>query len=135
MQHILVEDEAQAKLVSELLKDGEEFGKVAADFSKDPGSASSGGYYDWAPASNYVAEFRDAVLTQEIGVIGAPVKTEFGYHIIQVIAREELPITDSQFEQKKQTSFDEWLTTAREGAEIQTFDIWRERVPTEPVLQ
>jgi parvulin-like peptidyl-prolyl isomerase len=37
-------------------------------------------------------------------VIGEPVKTDFGYHIIKVIAREELPLTASQFEQKKQTA-------------------------------
>lgn len=135
VQHILVADEATAQTVEERLQNGEDFAKVAAEVSTDPGSASNGGYYDWAPASNYVPEFRDATLTQEIGVIGPPVKTQFGYHIIRVIGRQELPITDSQFEQKKQTNFDDWLAGIRESADIQTFDIWQTRVPTEPVLQ
>lgn len=135
LRHILVQDEETAQLVYDMLQKGEDFAKVAADFSKDPGSATNGGIYDWAPASNYVPEFRDAALTQEIGVIGQPVKTEFGYHIIQVIGRQELPITDSQFEQKKQTNFNDWLAATRETADIQTFDIWKTRVPTEPVLQ
>jgi parvulin-like peptidyl-prolyl isomerase len=135
VRHILVADEATAQLVYDQLQAGQDFAKLAADFSQDPGSSSNGGYYDWAPASNYVPEFRDATLTQEIGVIGQPVKTEFGYHVIQVIGRAELPVTDSQFEQKKQTNLEDWLTTARESADIQTFDIWKTRVPTEPVLQ
>lgn len=135
VRHILVSDEVTAQLVYDQLQAGQDFAKLAADFSTDPGSAANGGYYDWAPASNYVPEFRDATLTQEIGVIGKPVKTEYGYHIIQVIGREELPTTDSQFEQKKQSIFEEWLTTTRESADIQTFDVWKERVPTGPVLQ
>lgn len=135
VRHILVSDEVTAQLVYDQLQAGQDFAKLAADFSTDPGSAANGGYYDWAPASNYVPEFRDATLTQEIGVIGKPVKTEYGYHIIQVIGREELPTTDSQFEQKKQSIFDEWLTATRDSADIQTFDVWKERVPTGPVLQ
>lgn len=135
VRHILVSDEATAQLVYDQLQAGQDFAKLAVDFSTDPGSAATGGYYDWAPASNYVAEFRNAALTQEIGVIGQPVKTEYGYHIIQVIGREELPITDSQLEQKKQSTFEEWLAAARESADIQTFDIWQDRVPTGPVLQ
>jgi len=135
LRHILVPNELAAQTIIDRLNRGEDFAKLAAQFSTDPGSKDAGGVYDWAPASNYVPEFRDASLTQEIGVVGQPVKTDFGYHIIQVIGREELSITDSQFEQKKQTTFDEWVTTARESADIQTFDIWKERVPTEPVLQ
>ena len=135
LRQILVPDEATALMLYDQLQKGQDFAKLAADFSKDPGSAANGGYYDWAPASNYVPEFRDAALTQPIGEIGKPVKTEFGYHIIQVIGRQELPITDSQFEQKKQTNFTEWLATIRESADIQTFDIWKDRVPMEPVLQ
>ena len=113
---------------------GFDFSDQAREFSTDTVSAVNGGYYDWAPATNYVEEFKQAVLTQPIGEIGKPVKTEYGYHIIQVIGREELPITDSQFEQKKQTVFNDWLTAARESAETTTYDIWMERVPTEPVL-
>lgn len=135
VRHILVDDEATAQLVYEKLVNHEDFKKLALEFSKDTGSAANGGYYDWAPASNYVPEFRDAALTQEIGVIGKPVKTQFGYHIIQVIGREELPITDSQFEQKKETTFSDWLIATRDSSDIQTFEIWKTRVPMEPVLQ
>jgi len=81
-----------------------------------------------------VAEFEEAALSQKIGEIGKPVKSEFGYHIIQVIAREERPLDANQYEQKKQKIFTDWLTAAREAATINTFDVWKERVPLEPAF-
>ena len=134
VRHVLVESEDTANQVYTLLIAGQDFGKVAKDFSTDTGSASTGGVYDWAPASNYVPEFKEAVLTQKIGEIGKPVKTEYGYHVIQVIGREELPLSDSQFEQSVQTAYNDWLTSAREAATKTVNDVWKTRVPTEPVL-
>jgi parvulin-like peptidyl-prolyl isomerase len=123
-----------AKQVQTMLLAGEDFAKVAQDFSKDTGSAANGGDLGWQPASNFVPEFSEAVKTQEIGAIGEPVQTQYGYHVIQVIAREELPLTDAQFETKAQTALTDWLTAAREAADKTINEIWRERVPTEPVL-
>jgi parvulin-like peptidyl-prolyl isomerase len=133
-RHILVDTEVAAKQVEELLKAGEPFDKVARDLSKDTGSAAKGGDLGWAPATNYVPEFKDAVLKQEIGVIGQPIKSQYGYHIIQVIARQELPLTNDQYEQAVQKAYDDWLTAARAAAKITKNDVWKTRVPTEPVL-
>jgi parvulin-like peptidyl-prolyl isomerase len=133
-RHILVDTEVAAKQVEELLKANEPFDKVARDLSKDTGSAAKGGDLGWAPASNYVPEFKDAVLKQEIGVVGPPVKTQYGFHIIQVIARQELPLTNDQFQQAVQKAYNDWLTAAREKADKKIYDVWKERVPTEPVL-
>ena len=133
-RHILVETEEEANAAYERLQNGEDFATVAGEVSKDTGSAARGGVLDWQPRSFFVKEFADAAFSQEIGEIGQPVKTEFGYHIIQVIAREELPLSASQFEQTKETAFNEWLTSAEEAATIETFEIWKERVPTEPAL-
>lgn len=134
-RHILVETEEEANAAYQRLLDGEEFGKVAQEVSKDTGSAANAGDLGWQPRSFFVKEFSDAAFTQEIGEIGKPVKSDFGYHIIQVIAREELPLSDSQYEQKKDTAFNDWLTAAKESAAIETFETWKERVPTEPALQ
>ena len=134
-RHILVETEVEAEGVYERLKNGEDFAEVAQKVSKDTGSAATGGDLGWQPRSFYVKEFGDAAFSQKIGEIGKPVKTEFGYHVIQVIARQELPLSDSQYQQKKETAFNDWLTAAKEKATIETFDIWKERVPTEPALQ
>jgi parvulin-like peptidyl-prolyl isomerase len=134
-RHILVDTEEEAKAAYDRLKEGEEFAKVAQEVSKDTGSAANGGDLGWQPRSFFVKEFSDAAFTQKIGEIGQPVKTEFGYHIIQVIAREELPLSDSQYEQKKDTAFNDWLTAAKEEATIESFETWKTMVPTEPSLQ
>jgi parvulin-like peptidyl-prolyl isomerase len=133
-RHILVDTVAEAKAVEELLKQGVDFAEVARKYSKDTGSGQNGGELGWAPPSNYVTEFADAVSTLPIGQISEPVKTQFGYHIIQVIAREDLPLTADQLDQKKQTAFDEWLKSIHDSSDITINDIWKTRVPTEPVL-
>ena len=134
-RHILVETEEEANAAYQRLQDGEDFGKVAQEVSKDTGSAANAGDLGWQPRSFFVKEFGDAAFAQEIGEIGKPVKSDFGYHIIQVIARQELPLSDTQFEQTKDTAFNDWLTTAKEEATIETFETWKVHVPTEPALQ
>jgi peptidyl-prolyl cis-trans isomerase D len=133
-RHILVDTEAEAKAVEGLLKQGVDFAEVARKYSKDTGSGQNGGELGWAPASNYVPEFANAVSTLPIGQISEPVKSQFGYHIIQVVAREDLPLTADQLQQKKQTAFDEWLKSVHDSSDITINDIWKTRVPTEPVL-
>ncbi len=133
-RHILVDTEAEAKSVEELLKQGIDFAELARKYSKDTGSGQNGGELGWAPPSNYVPEFAAAVSTLPIGQISDPVKTQFGYHIIQVVAREDLPLTADQLQQKKQTAFDEWLKSVHDSSKITINDIWKTNVPTEPVL-
>lgn len=134
-RHILVETEEEAQAVYQKLTTGhEDFAEVARESSKDTGSGANGGDLGWFGKGAMVAEFEEAAFSQPIGEIGKPVKSQFGYHIIQVIARQELPLTDSQYQQKKETEFNDWLTAAREEAEITTHDVWKERVPAEPSL-
>jgi peptidyl-prolyl cis-trans isomerase D len=134
-RHILVETEEEAQTVYQELTTGkEDFAEVARTTSKDTGSGANGGDLGWFGKGAMVAEFEEAAFSQPIGEIGKPVKSEFGYHIIQVIARQELPLTDSQYQQKKETAFNDWLTTTREAAEITTHEVWKQRVPTEPAL-
>lgn len=134
-RHILVETEEEAQAVYQKLTTGkEDFAEVARTTSKDTGSGANGGDLGWFGKGAMVAEFEEAAFSQPIGEIGEPVKSEFGYHIIQVIARQELPLTDSQYQQKKETAFNDWLTTTREAADITTHEVWKQRVPTEPAL-
>jgi parvulin-like peptidyl-prolyl isomerase len=133
-RHILVDTEVEAKAAYNLLQQGADFAQLARTSSKDTGSGANGGDLGWFGKGAMVPPFEAAAFSQEIGEIGEPVKSDFGYHIIQVLDRQELPLNATQYEQKKQTQFDEWLTAAREEATVTTFDIWRERVPTEPAL-
>lgn len=84
-RHILVEGEAEAKDVLAKIKAGAKFEDLAKKHSKDPGSAEQGGDLDWANPSNYVPEFSEALLKLKKGeVSSAPVKSQFGYHIIKL---------------------------------------------------
>lgn len=89
----------RANEVKQKLENGGDWTKLAKEYSDDPGSKDSGGLYDKKQAKEWVAEFKDAANKQEIGKIGSPVKTEYGYHVMKVEAREEatydkLPQTD-----------------------------------------
>ncbi len=134
-RHILVEKEAEAKAILMFLNQGIDFAELARKYSKDTGSGANGGELPWFGKGAMVPEFEAAAFSQPIGEIGQPVKSQFGYHIIQVIARQELPVTADQYEQKKQKAFNDWLAAAREEATYTTFDIWKERVPMEPTLE
>ncbi|NGZ78135.1 peptidylprolyl isomerase [Saccharibacillus alkalitolerans] len=68
---------------------GEDFAKVAEELSEDPGSASNGGLYADAAVSQWVEAFKKAAMEQEVGVVGDPVKTEYGYHVIKVEKRND----------------------------------------------
>jgi parvulin-like peptidyl-prolyl isomerase len=133
-RHILVDTEIEAKAAYDLLQGGADFAQLARTSSKDTGSGANGGDLGWFGRGAMVAPFEEAAFSQEIGEIGEPVKSDFGYHIIQVLGHQELPLDAAQYEQKKQTAFDEWLTAAREEATVTNFENWRERIPTEPAL-
>jgi peptidyl-prolyl cis-trans isomerase C len=85
VRHILVDKEDEAKAIIADLGKGADFAKLAKEKSKDPGSKDNGGDLDWGPAGRYVKPFADAVTSQPKGQISqAPVKTDFGYHVIRV---------------------------------------------------
>ncbi|MDQ0915570.1 peptidylprolyl isomerase [Paenibacillus sp. V4I5] len=77
----------RAKEVQQKLKNGEDFAKLAKEFSDDPGSKDAGGLYADADVSLWVPEFKKAAIEQTIGTIGDPIATDFGYHVIKVEAR------------------------------------------------
>jgi parvulin-like peptidyl-prolyl isomerase len=132
-RHILVADEATAKLVLERLKKGDDFAKLAAELSQDSGTASKGGDLGWFGRGRMVQPFEEAAFNlKNIGDISEPVQTQFGWHIIQLIARQMRPLTADEYAQAKDKAFQDWLTQARQEYKVQTFDTWKEHVPSEP---
>lgn len=84
-RHILVETEDEAKKLIADIKGGAKFEDLAKKSSKDPGSAENGGDLDFAKPDNYVPEFSAALTALKKGeMTQTPVKTQFGYHIIQL---------------------------------------------------
>jgi peptidyl-prolyl cis-trans isomerase C len=84
-RHILVETEDQAKSLIADLKKGAKFDDLATKNSKDTGSATRGGDLDWNVPGTYDKQFADAMVKLEKGkYTEAPVKSRFGFHIIQL---------------------------------------------------
>ena len=136
-RHILIKDAQLATSVYGKLKSGENFAEAASQYSEDTGSAVNGGDLGWFGRGAMVSEFEQAAFSQPIGEIGEPVQSEFGYHIIQVIAREQMPVSSSRYEQLKQEAFDSWLSTTREEGQtaetIKLFsELWQANVPAMP---
>lgn len=96
--HILVETEDEANKVLERLNAGEDFAALAAELSKDPGSAQNGGVYENVLQGQMVPEFDKATFQdlQPGETTKTPVKTSFGYHIIKLISREQGPAMSEQ---------------------------------------
>jgi len=93
-RHILVEKEDQAKAILASLKRGGKFEDIAKKQSKDPGSGANGGDLDWAASDSYVPEFSQAMIKLNKGqTTDAPVKTQFGWHIIRLddVREAQLP--------------------------------------------
>lgn len=89
-RHILVEKEDEAKALVDRLKKGEKFDELAKQ-SKDPGSKERGGDLGWASPGSYVKPFAAALGRLEKGkYTEAPVKTDFGWHVIMLDDTREL---------------------------------------------
>jgi peptidyl-prolyl cis-trans isomerase C len=108
VRHILVDKEDDAKAIIAELNKGADFAKLAKEKSKDPGSKDNGGDLDWGPSARYVKPFADAVQGLQKGqTTTAPVKTDFGYHVIRLDDVRALKVPEftelkEQFRQRAQ---------------------------------
>ncbi len=89
-RHILVADEETAYSVLEKLKAGGDFAALAKEFSTDTGSGANGGELDWFTVGQMVPEFNDAAYALELNTVSEPVKSQYGYHIIEITDKREV---------------------------------------------
>jgi peptidyl-prolyl cis-trans isomerase C len=89
-RHILVPDEATAKKIIAELKKGGDFAGLSKQYSKDPGAAQQGGDLGFFKEGDMVPEFAKAAFAlKDNETVQTPVKTQFGYHIIQTLERRK----------------------------------------------
>ncbi len=85
-RHILVDDEAQCRELIDRIKNGEDFAALAQEYSLCPSKAKGGDLGTFSPGK-MVKEFDEVVFSADVGEIYGPVKTEFGYHLLEVTYR------------------------------------------------
>jgi parvulin-like peptidyl-prolyl isomerase len=136
VRHILVATEDQAKDVMIALQKGESFANLAKSISTDTGSGAQGGDLGWAQKGAYVTEFEETVWSDKTkpGDVLGPIKTQFGFHIIQLEARETRALTEEQKSQGADKKFQDWLTAQATEKKATKFEYWSERVPNTPTL-
>ena len=130
VRHILVKSKAKADQLHAQLEGGADFAKLARQFSQDPASKKDGGKFT-AQQGATVAPFDKVAFGLETGELSEPVKTQFGWHIIEAVAdveeasTQELSAVEEQIretllEEKKNTRINEWIAELRARFEDQT---------------
>lgn len=87
-RHILVDTEEQCNDLKNQIADGTDFGEVAKQFSKCPSGSSGGELGEFGPGM-MVKEFDEVVFSAPVNEVQGPVKTQFGYHLLEVTSRED----------------------------------------------
>lgn len=137
--HILVDSEAKAKDIIAKLKDGGDFAKLAAENSGDPGNKNKGGDLGWFAKQDMVPEFSDAAFKIGVGKVSeAPVKTQFGWHVVKVLEKRERPkpsfdevkpmIQVELRREKLESMLEKWKSAAK----VEKFDINGDAVKEQP---
>ena len=85
-RHILVESEQACQDLINQINEGAEFAALAAEHSKCPSGRDGGNLGTFSPGQ-MVKPFDDAVFNGEVGAVQGPVKTDFGFHVLQVTER------------------------------------------------
>ncbi len=136
-RHILIKsdaitsDEEARKIIQSVkqrLDNGEDFAKLAEEFSQDPGSKNNGGDLGWASAGTFVPRFDQVMNSLRKNEISEPFKSQFGWHIIQVLDRRQHDETEQLIRANAERSIqnrkaDEelqlWIRQARDEAYVE----------------
>ena len=133
-RHILVKTRAEAVIVLDRLKKGEEWSAIAAEVSLDTGNKNSGGDLGWFTRGKMVQEFEDAAFGLEEGKISDPVETQFGWHIIQMIGQKTFPVSETDYKTFQENAYIDWFNAIKVSAEIITNDVYKDLAPAEPTI-
>ena len=131
VSHILFSKDQKQKAedVKQQLENGGDFAKLAKQYSQDPGSAEKGGDLGCLGKGETVPPFEEAAFGAEEGEIVGPVKTEFGYHLLEVtdkkpqqvqpLSEVESQITSQLASEKQSEAFSKWLDEQKKQRDVQ----------------
>ena len=139
VRHILIknnelvdDDEAKKRLldIKERVLHGEDFATLARSHSDDKGSAIKGGSLDWVNPGDLVRPFEEAMSKLEINQLSEPIQTQFGWHLIQVLDRQNKDNTtehkrnqvkDAIRKRKIEEETELWMRKLRDEAYVEIF--------------
>lgn len=119
-RHILVETEEEIRAVKDRLDAGEDFAEVAAEVSLDTSNKDDGGDLGFFPRGAMVSEFEDVAFSTPVGEVSEPFQTQFGWHVLQVLEKEERELDPVMLSRRQTTAYGEWAAQARIGT-VQDF--------------
>ena len=87
-RHILVDSEEQCETLKQQIEGGSDFAEVAKEHSTCPSGRKGGDLGEFGPGQ-MVEEFDEVVFSGELNTVHGPVKTQFGYHLLEITSRED----------------------------------------------
>ncbi len=87
-RHILVDTEQECERIKQEIESGADFGELAKKHSSCPSGGRGGDLGEFGPGM-MVKEFDEVVFSAPIGAVQGPVKTQFGYHLLEVTSRDD----------------------------------------------
>ncbi len=121
-RHILVASEAEADGLRAQLQDGVDFNILARQYSIDASTRPAGGDLGWFPKGFLLwPEVEAAAFALQPGEISTVIKSEIGYHILEIIEREDHLLAYSVRQALCERAIESWLSTERVSADIQYF--------------
>lgn len=118
-RHILLPTKERAEEVLARLEGGEDFAFLAREYSEDISSRESGGDMGFFPRGVMPPEVEGGAFSLAVGEISGIIESPFGFHILQVLEKEEREIAVEIFENLRQQTFMKWLEERRESATIE----------------
>jgi parvulin-like peptidyl-prolyl isomerase len=130
VRHILTKKRAQAQDAIERIESGEDFAEVASEVSIDPGSAENGGSLGEVGRGATVPPFEKAAFNADVGQVVGPVKSDFGFHVLEVtdtVPAPDLADVEGQIRTELEAqsggqAFNEFITGFVADLEIQVED-------------
>lgn len=120
-RHILLPTREMAEEVLARLQAGEDFAYLAREYSEDISSRETGGDMGFFPRGVMPAEVEEVAFGLEVGEMSGVVESQFGFHVLQVLERDEREIAVEVFESLRQQTFMQWLEDQRASASIERF--------------
>ncbi len=121
-RHILVATREEAEGLLDQLANGADFGNLAVIHSRDPGSRPAGGELGWFPKGLLtMPEVEEAAFSLQPGEVSGVIESALGFHILEVLGREDRPLVGEVLTDYRVAAVDEWLADQRQRAEIEIF--------------